>query len=254
MAGVEYAEDGGLVRITLNRPDRRNALTAGDWLDLCAAARRAARSTARAVLLQGAGGAFSAGFDISEIEPGKIDALDLIDRSVNPALRAVRDIPVPTIAAVDGACVGGGLGIAAACDIVMASERARFGAPYVNIGIMADAGLHVFLRDAIGYQRAAYLIMSGRILSAAEAQAMGLCAMLLPSDAFDAEVESLVSRLASGPTQAMIRSKRILRTAPSAEVGFNEEARLQDEVFATADASEGIDAFIAGRQPNFRGQ
>lgn len=254
MSGVNYELDGDLARITINRPKRKNALLTEDWLELHKAARMATSSGARAVVLRGAGGSFSAGFDVSEISPRQVDAQALIDRTVNPALRAIRDIPVPTIAAVEGACVGGGLGIAAACDIVIASENSKFSAPYVNIGIMADAGLHVFLRETIGYQRAAYLIFSGKMLSASEAFSMGLCADVVATDAFDATVEALAAGLTTGPTQAMIRSKSILRNSASPEAGFNDEARLQDEVFATDDANEGIKAFLEGRRPAFKGK
>lgn len=254
MNEIDLRSDGDLAVITLNRPRRKNALTSADWTALAKAARAVTRGSARAVLLRGEGGDFSAGFDISEIEPDKADALALIDGAVNPALRALRDIPVPTIAAVEGSCVGGGLGLAAACDVILASETARFSVPYVNIGIMADAGLHVFLRDTLGYQTAAHLIFSGQVLSADEGRALGLCAQVLAAEGFDAAAHAYAARVASGPTQAFRRSKTILRTVADPEAGLNAEARFQDEVFATDDAREGIGAFLEGRKPTFTGR
>ncbi len=254
MTAIEYGLVGDLATITLNRPERRNALTARDWIDLGAAARKAAADKARAVLLRGAGGCFSAGFDISEITPGEVDASELVGQIVNPALIAIREIPVPTIAAIEGACVGGGFGIAAACDVVLASETAKFAIPYTQIGIMADAGTHLFLRETVGYQRAADLIFSGRILSAQDALTLGLCARVCDAEAFEQEVAGYVRTLAKGPTQALIRSKRILRTVKTVDEGLAAEARLQAEVFATQDAYEGITAFLEGRKPVFKGK
>ncbi|QFT61054.1 putative enoyl-CoA hydratase (plasmid) [Sulfitobacter sp. THAF37] len=254
MAGIEYALDGDLASITVNRPERRNALTSQDWVDLGRAANTAVADRARAVLLRGAGSSFSAGFDISEITPGEVDALELVDGIVNPALLAIRQIPVPTVAAVEGACVGGGLGIAAACDVILASETAKFAVPYTQIGIMADAGAHLFLREAIGYQRAADLIFSGRMLSAQDALTLGLCAQVSDAAAFEQEVDAYVGALAKGPTQALVRSKSILRSVQSVEEGLAVEARLQAEVFETQDAYEGITAFLQGRKPVFKGE
>ncbi|MEC7256633.1 MAG: enoyl-CoA hydratase-related protein, partial [Pseudomonadota bacterium] len=253
MDEIDLSFDGPLAVITLNRPRRKNALTEANWRALHQAAQRVAQSPARALLVRGAGGDFCAGFDISEIEPDKADALTLIDDAVNPALRALRDVPQPTIAAAEGACVGGGFGIAAACDITIASDTAKFSAPYVNIGIMADAGLHVFLRDSLGYQRAAHLIFTGSMLGARDALAAGICAEVLSQDGFDAAAIAYASRIARGPTQAFLRSKTILRTAEDGDSALAMEARLQAEVFRTQDAREGIGAFLAGRKPRFTG-
>lgn len=254
MAGIEYDVNGGLARITLNRPERHNALNTEDWVALAQAARRAATDRVRAVLVRGAGGSFSAGFNISEITPGKVDAHQLIDQSVNPALRALRDIPVPTIAAVEGACVGGGLGIAAACDVILASASAKFAAPYVNIGIMPDAGTHLFLRECLGYHRAAHLIFTGGMLSGQKALTYGLCAQVSDTATFEQDVKTFTSALAEGPTQALIRSKKVLSTVTSPDAGLDAEARLQAEVFKSQDAYEGITAFQQGRKPSFTGE
>lgn len=254
MGGIELTRRGDLAEITLNRPGRRNALAAEDWAALREAAEQVAQGPARAVILRGAGGDFSAGFDISGLRPDGAHARAIIEDLVNPALRALRAIPVPALAAVEGACVGGGLGVAAACDMIIASETARFGAPYARIGIMADAGLHVFLREAIGPQQAARLILTGALVPAREALAMGLCAEVAPADAFEARAAAIAAGLAAGPTVALSHSKRLLRSGPDPDAALDAEAAAQAEVFATLDAAEGVAAFLAGRKPVFRGR
>lgn len=254
MTAVELVFHDDLAEITLNRPERKNALRGQDWSALADAALQVTASPARALLIRGAGDAFCSGFDIAEIEPDKTDALAIIDGLVNPALRALRDVPVPTLAAVTGACVGGGFGIAAACDITIAAESARFGAPYSNIGIMCDAGLHSFLRDTIGHQRAAFMIFTGKTIPSRAALDMGLCSDVLPDSDLQEGARALANRLATGPTAALRRSKHILRHVADPDAALDAEARLQAEVFATEDAREGISAFLSGRRPTFTGR
>ena len=254
MEGIEFEPSESVAQITINRPARRNALGVRDWMALRDAAHAASEGGARAVMLRGAGGVFSAGFDLSELDRENVAAAELISEHVNPALKAIRDIPVPTIAAVEGACVGGGFGIAASCDIILASETASFGAPYVKIGIVADTGLHSFLRNAIGYQRAAELIFTGRTLSAQAAFAYGLCAELIAQEQFESRCTQFCKLIANGPTQALIRSKTILQATVDIDESMAMEARMQGEIFMTEDAAEGITAFLEGRRPRFRGK
>jgi 2-(1,2-epoxy-1,2-dihydrophenyl)acetyl-CoA isomerase len=251
---VRLNYDNGIAEILLDRPMARNALRGEDWLDLRDVALDVARSDARAVVIKGADHNFCAGFDVSEISPSKTDAFAVINGQVNPALRALRDVPVPVIAAVEGDCVGGGFGIVAACDIVLCAQTARLGSPYSAIGIMCDAGLHTFLRDTLGYQRAAHLIFTGKLLRADEALALGLCADVYPDDTFGASVQAFAQRLASGPTMALAMSKRILRHAGNDMVGMEMEAIGQARVFASEDAEAGISAFLSKLRPSFKGR
>jgi 2-(1,2-epoxy-1,2-dihydrophenyl)acetyl-CoA isomerase len=254
MSSVEVVIEGGLAEIILDRPERKNALRGPDWEALAAAARSVGQSEARAVLVRGAGGDFCSGFDIGEIEPDKADAFHIIDKQVNPALRALRDIPQPTVAAVSGACVGGGFGIAALCDIVIADSTARFGAPYSAIGIMCDAGLHTFLRDTLGHQRAAYLIFTGAMVPASEAAALGLCNEVVGHGDLDGRARALAHSIAAGPSTALRLSKRILRTIADPDEALDAEARFQAEVFRTEDARNGIGAFLARSKVTFTGR
>lgn len=251
---VRLSYDSGIAEILLDRPEARNALRGEDWLALRDAALDVARSEARAVVIRGAGHNFCAGFDVSEISPSKTDAFAVIDGQVNPALKALRAVPVPVIAAVEGACVGGGFGIAAACDIVLCSQNAKLGSPYSAIGIMCDAGLHTFLRDTLGYQRAAYLIFTGKLLSAEDAKALGLCAEIFSDETFDSSARAFAERLAAGPTMALAMSKRILRHAGDDMAGMEMEAIGQARVFASEDAEAGISAFLAKTRPSFKGR
>ncbi|KPQ21122.1 MAG: Enoyl-CoA hydratase/carnithine racemase [Rhodobacteraceae bacterium HLUCCA24] len=242
-----------LAIVSLDRSDKRNALRSADWDDLTSAVRDAEGQGARCLLLTGAGGHFSSGHDLSEVEPGRTDARGLIARHVNPALVTLRDTTVPTVAAVEGVCMGGGLCIAAACDIVLCSDTARLGVPYARAGILADGGVHAFLRETLGHQWASYLIYTARSLTAEEAFARGLCNEVHPAGELQAAARAFAGMLAAGPTEAFRRSKRILRSMASGEEALEMEAEFQAEVFRTDDAAEGLAAFFEKRAPVFRG-
>ena len=251
---VQLSHDGDVAEIVINRPHKRNAMRGEDWLAMARHLEGGATGGARALLIRGEGGAFSAGYDIGTLDPGDADARAIIENEVNPTLRALRDLAIPTVAAVAGDCVGGGFAIAAACDIVLGGESARFGSPYGKIGIMTDGGLHVFLRDLLGHQRAAYLIFTGKLLGAQEAHALGLCCEVHPDGELFAEARRLAGQLAAGPTRAIALSKSILRNAGTADEALDLEARYQAEVFRTEDAKAGISAFKRGEQAVFVGR
>ena len=250
---VNCTRDAGVAEIRLDRPDRLNALDATMVADVHRAIDEAAG--ARAVVVTASGRAFSAGRDLSDAEPLTEDAEAILRDTFNPLLQRLADIEVPTIAAVQGACLGVGFGIAFACDIVVAADDARIGSPFARIGAVLDSGGHRYLVERLGPHRALELIYTGRLLSGAEAAAIGLVNRSVPADALATEVSELARRIASGPTEAFRESKRIVRAlapVPLADV-LALEVAAQGRIARSTDYAEGITAFQAKRDPTFSG-
>lgn len=251
MPEIEVTYEGAVARILLNRPHKRNALRAEDWDTL----RREVETldqSARCVVIAGAGGAFCAGWDIGQSE-GEVDALGLV-QNVNRALQAVRAVPVPTIAAAAGDCVGGGFGLAFACDMVVAEETARFGVPFRRIGLIPDTGAHYWLRERLGHHKASRLIYTGELIDAAEADRLGLLSDLCPAGTLAERTGALAGGIASGPTAAFRISKAILQSGAGYDETLDLEADGQGRAYATADAREGLASFLAKRPPRFEGR
>lgn len=254
MAAIEHTVRGTITEILLNRPDKKNALRDEHFVELTALARHVAQSSARCVVISGAGGAFCAGRDISETDVAATDAATLIEDQINPLFVALRDIPVPTIAVVEGPCVGGGFGIAFACDIILAADNARFGSPFRNIGILPDSGIHHHLSTLLGYHRACELLFTGRLLSGSEASAWGLINHAYPAADLHASARQMAAQIAGGPTTAFKGSKKILQRGGALEDVLAAEAIGQGDIFRTADAAEGFAAFQQKRKPHFTGR
>lgn len=254
MAAIEHTVRGAITGILLNRPDKKNALRDEHFVELTALVRHLAHSSARCVVISGAGGAFCAGRDISDTDVAATDAATLIRDKINPLFVALRDIPVPTIAVVDGPCVGGGFGIAFACDIVLAAADARFGSPFWNIGILPDSGIHHHLSAILGYHRACELLFTGRLLSGTEASACGLINHAYPAAELHAAARDMAALIAEGPTLAFKGSKTILQRGGSLGDVLAAEATGQGDNFQTLDAAEGISAFQQKRKPHFSGR
>lgn len=255
MSVLELTHRGAVTEILINRPDKKNALRDEDFVALAGHARRIAASDARAVMIHGAGGTFCAGRDIGDTDPRSLDAEKLIKEQINPTFLALRAIPVPTIAAVHGPCLGGGLGIAFACDIVLVADDARLGSPFRNIGSIADSGAHHYFERRLGYHRACELIFTGRFISGEEAARIGLVNRSHASGELLAEARRMADDLAAGPTAAFRCSKRIMQGAGTLEEVLAAEAVGQQEMFqGTADAAEGFKAFQEKRKPRFTGR
>ena len=253
-ATVLLATDGDVAEIAFNRPDRKNSLRPED-LDLLADHLVAVSgSDARCLILRGEGGAFSAGRDIAGADPATADNEGLLKGIINPALKRVRQFPLPTLAVVEGPCLGIGLGFALGCDIVLAADDALLGSPFRNIGCILDSGGHYFMRERIGAHRAAELIYTGRLISGSEAAEIGLINRAHPAGEVLAEGRKMAQWIATGPTAAFKISKRILQHDGDYTKILDMEAEGQAAVLLTDDGIEGFKAFQEKRRPTFVGR
>jgi 2-(1,2-epoxy-1,2-dihydrophenyl)acetyl-CoA isomerase len=250
-----------VLRITLNRPDKLNALTDGMLQELRDAFSKAAgdRST-RCVLLTGAGKGFCPGQDLANVQEmsrgGKPDYGEHVRNNYNPLILAMTRLPKPIIAAVNGVAAGAGMSLAMACDVRIASDKSSFLQAFINIGLVPDSGSTWFLPRLVGRQRALDLMLSGRKLSAAEALEWGLVNQVVGHEQLMDEAAKVAARYASAPTFALGQLKRNLDYAEThtLEETLALEAKSQAECGLTADHTEGIQAFLAKRTPAYRGE
>lgn len=242
-----------LAVIVLDRPAAKNSLRLDDMTAIATAVADAVAAGARAVLVRGTRDAFCAGRDLKDTHPETDDTLGILRERINPVLRAVRDCPVPTIAAVHGPALGFGFGLALACDIAVVADDALLGSPFRNIGAVLDSGGHHHLRERVGPHRAAELIFLGRLLSGRQAAAMGLVNRSVAAESLDAVAWQMALDIAHGPTAAFSASKRILSRERSFEETLDMEAEAQAEALAGPDGAEGIRAFQEKRKPRFIG-
>jgi len=255
---VHYTSVDGLAHLVLNRPAQLNAMTPEMVDDIRAALGTAATDGSRVLLISAAGRGFCAGRDIAGAEPGQEDGGEVLAGIFNPLMQQVADLPFPTIAAVQGACLGTGLGLALACDVVLAADTAKFGSPFGKIGAVFDSGGHKVFVERLGTAVTLDLIYSGRFLSGAEAAALGLVSRVVPADELASAATAYAAGLASGPVLAFAESKRIVRevadTPSSLAKVLDLEAQAQSRASRTADYVEGFTAFLERRAPVFRGQ
>lgn len=252
---IALHEEGGALRITLNRPEVLNALTFELLAELADALRGpAAESDVRAVLLTGAGRGFCAGADLAST-PLSGDIGQILERSYHPVVHAIADLDKPVVAGVNGVAAGAGLSLALACDMRYLAESASFAVGFTGIGLVMDAGGSYFLPRLVGVGRAMELALSNRRVGAEEALQLGLGERILAGD-FEAAAWEEVRKLAQGPTAAYALLKAELRA--SLDNGLAEqlalEARSQSCAASTADVREGIQAFKEKRAPAFKGQ
>jgi 2-(1,2-epoxy-1,2-dihydrophenyl)acetyl-CoA isomerase len=255
---VDLSVENGLAEIVLNRPDKMNALNDAMVDELNSTLERAAADGVRAMMIRGEGAAFSAGRDLADAQPGDEDAEEIIESIFNPLIKRIVAFPAPTFAAVHGACLGVGLGIALGCDIVYIADDAKIGSPFARIGAVLDSGGHSFFVSRLGAHRALELIYTGRLLSGTEAAQLGLVNRSLPKESLVAEVRKLAAQVAQGPTAAFMQSKRLVRRIDEEAMGLFAvlkcEAQAQGAAGKTADYKEGITAFQQKRAPKFQGK
>jgi 2-(1,2-epoxy-1,2-dihydrophenyl)acetyl-CoA isomerase len=258
---VLVERDGASVAVvTLNRPARRNALTRELKDALRAALDGVASDTeVRAVVLAGSGSAFCVGQDLSEhaeaLRTDADSALDTVERDYNPIVAALAGMPKPVVAAVNGTCVGAGLGLALACDLRVAAQGARFATAFAAIGLTADSGLSAFLVHSLGAARASELMLLGEQFTAEQAAQWGLVRAVVPADRVVEEALGLARTLAAGPTAAYAEIKKALAfgAVSALPAVLEAEAAAQARLGRTRDHAGAVEAFLAKRRPEFEG-
>ena len=257
MADIEVTRDGGVATVTINRPQRKNAVTGDMWAQLAETFRSlSADSEVRCVIITGAGGEFCSGADLSaRTASGKPMHQLTAMRMVNDAALSLHRMPQPTIAKVRGVAVGAGCNLALGCDLVVAGETARFSEIFAKRGLSLDFGGSWLLPRRVGMHRAKELALFGDIISSAEAREMGLVNRELPDGELDAFVDGWARRLAAGPPIALALTKRMLNNALNVtmEEALDDEGAAQTVNFGTKDTLEAMEAFVQKREPKFKG-
>jgi 2-(1,2-epoxy-1,2-dihydrophenyl)acetyl-CoA isomerase len=251
--------ENGVLTLTLNRPERLNALSGALIEALSAGIKRAGTDPeCHAVLITGAGRGFCAGADLANraFAPGdaRPDLGQALEKGLNPIIRGIRNLPKPVVCAVNGPAAGAGANIALACDIVLAAKSAQFLQAFARIGLIADAGGTFVLPRLIGDARARALMMLAEPIAAEQAQAIGMIYRAVDDEDLMGESHTVAERLAAGSTHALGLMKRALAASPtnSLDAQLDLERDLQREAGASDDYMEGVRAFLDKRPANFR--
>lgn len=251
-------EDRGAVRwLTLSNPSRKNAVPSDGWSALTEAFEAFEASAARVLVIRGDGDDFCAGADLDPTgrDTGVIarhDGMKVVGRAATTLHRLTK----PTIAAVDGVAVGAGMNLALGCDVVIASDRARFSEIFVKRGLTVDFGGSWLLPRIVGLQRAKELALSGRLVGAEEALRLGLCIDVVPAADLDHRAGEVAESFLAGAPMAQMFAKQGIDNAWSGpfEEAVAWEGQSQSICFATEDLVEGVSAFMEKRPPNFKGR
>lgn len=250
----------GIARLTLNRPQRLNSLNAEMHAELRDALSAVRTSPARVLVITGAGRAFCAGQDLGDrtVAPGgsAADLGESIERNYKPLVLALRSLPLPVIAAVNGVAAGAGANVALACDLIVAARSASFVQAFSRIGLVPDSGGTWFLPRLVGHARAMGLAMLGEKLPAAQAADWGLIWRCIEDEDFAAEVDTIARQLACAPTRALTRTKQAMQESwgRTLEQQLDAERDHQRELGFSADFAEGVAAFTQKREPKFTGR
>jgi 2-(1,2-epoxy-1,2-dihydrophenyl)acetyl-CoA isomerase len=258
MSSILFEIKNSIAFITLNRPDKFNsfnkemALRLQAHLDECASV-----PDIRCVYITGAGKAFCAGQDISElVGENKIEIKEVLAEHYNPIVKIIRTLPKPVIAAINGVAAGAGANIALCCDVVVATESASFIQAFSKIGLIPDSGGTFTLPRLIGWQKASALMMTGDKVAATEAEKMGMIYKVFTDAAFEEESKKMASLISQMPTKGLAYTKHLLNMsfASNWEEQLLLEDKFQQKAATTKDYKEGIAAFLEKRPANFKGE
>ncbi len=258
MANLLVERRDGVVWLTLNRPEKKNAINGEMWTELTDVFDEVAvRADDRVLVVTGAGDGFCAGVDLTDsgmvqTAGGRLDYV----RKVGRCALALHDIPKPTIAAVNGVAVGAGCNLALGCDLIVASDAARFSEIFVKRGLSIDYGGSWLLPRLIGVHKAKELAFLAEVISAAEAERFGIVNRVVPADELDAAVDEIVARLLQMAPVALSQTKRLLDEAFSHSFAEAVEAEAAAQVvnLGTSDVTEAVRAFMEKRDPTFTGE
>lgn len=255
---LKYSLQGGVVSISLNRPEVYNALNDDITYELQDALKAVAKDdTARVVVLTGEGKAFCSGQDLKAASgTEKRSFIDSLHKRYNPIIRAMRNLPKPIIGRLNGVAAGAGCSLALACDIIVASEEATLIEVFINIGLVPDSGSSYFLPRLVGMAKAFELCSMGSRVKASEALALGLVNKVVPAGQLDNAVKEYSDYFASAPTRSVGLIKKMLDKASTSTLdeALEYEAYCQEIAGNTQDYKEGVTAFLEKRKADFKGK
>ncbi|WP_309082249.1 enoyl-CoA hydratase-related protein [Zhihengliuella sp.] len=258
---IELNIADGVAEVLLDAPEKMNALDEAALAELADAYAEAATAVesgrVRALVLRGEGRGFCAGRDISGVVPADDDVIGYLGGRVQPLLQQMSAFPAPTFAAVQGACLGVGLGLAIATDVVYVAENAKIGSPFANLGATLDSGGHYLFTERLGAHRTLDLIYTAELISGAEAVRSGLFSRALPAEEVLEFTRTTAARVALGATGAFRASKGLVAQIRDQRLGLWDsmarENQAQADLCASDDYAEGFRAFQEKRKPEFRG-